>query len=445
MERLGIRFFLISLACVICAPAVFAQNGKLIKGVAKGLGRTSAAEGIVKTGARNLPGAAAYSAARGVQTQLQFPGEPVQLTIPFPEEIPAAAPALLPMVPPAPLDLVHGAKLTQLLEKQAQEPAVLTLPSGERARIVKLEARHFKKTHKLNSTIGHYAGVEKNPVVLIGRRSGEKITVFKNDRLRYFSDVKRVCPKGSYLLRYESGKTAFVTPEQAPESLVKAYDAAYKKLHPNDDLLPFILEFSGGPQEPPQAGSLAELFTKKSFGTRVYTLERHPLNGETVQVAVLERWINVPGLPQLFSGSMIVLYRDGTFDIHPEDRVPPVLKDKVDAVRSKTDSPAVRVNMSAPGRTGSDPVVTTVKTYDSQARLAQDLHASGAQGRRYKSKIFGDVIIYEIPAGTYYHPAGRPAKLLDPSEQVMAYYPAKHDGQLMGRGVLTEGDFIPVK
>ena len=61
MERLGIRFFLISLACVICAPAVFAQNGKLIKGVAKGLGRTSAAEGIVKAGARNLPGAAAYS------------------------------------------------------------------------------------------------------------------------------------------------------------------------------------------------------------------------------------------------------------------------------------------------------------------------------------------------------------------------------------------------
>lgn len=445
MERLAIRFVLTLLACVICAPAVFAQGRNLIKGAAEGLGRASVAEGIVKTGTRNAPAAAAYSAGRGVQMQLQFPGEPVQLTIPFSEGNPAAESGRLPMILPASLDLVRNAKLTQLLEKQSQEPAVLTLPSGERARIVNLEERHFKKTHKLNSTIGHYAAVEKNPVVLTGSHSGEKITVFKNDRLRYFADVKRVCPEGSYLLRYESGKTAFFTPEQAPESLTKAYDAAYKKLHQKDDLLPFFVEFGGGPQEPPQVNSLAALFTEKPFGTRVYTLDRHPLNQELVQVAVLDRWVKVPGMPQLRGGSMVVLYRNGTFDIHPEGQVPPVLKDKVDAVRSKAAPSAVRVNMSTLGRTGSDPVVTTVKTYDSQTRLAQDLHASGAQGRRYKSKIFGDAIMYEIPAGTYYQPAGRAGKLLDPSEQVIMYYPAKHDGQLIGRGALTEGWFTPAE
>lgn len=443
MQRLTIRFFLIPLACLVCAPAVFAQTGKLVAGGMEAFGRAAAAETIVKSGARSLPGAAAaYPAGKAVQLQFQFPGEPVQLKLSFPEENRSGTSNLLPIISPSAPDLSLSESLLPMLEKQVKEASVKTLPSGERVRVVALEAKHFKKTHKLNSTIGHYASIEKNTVVL-QNANGQRVTVYKNDRLRYFSDLGKVCPAGSYLMRYENGQTTFRTPEEASKSLKEAYENVYRKLHKDEKVLDFA--FVNTSYQVPSVKSLALLFTEKPFGTKVYTLDRHPLNQELVQVAVLDRGVVVPGLPDLNTGSMVVLYRDGTFDVHPANRVPPVLKDKVDALRSKQISSAPALTMGGNGRIVSRPVTTTVKTYDSQAQLARDLHASGAPGRRYTSALFGDAIAYEIPVGIYYQPAGRAAKLLDPSEQVVMYYPSKDDGQLVPRDTLTNGWFTPVK
>lgn len=438
MERLTIRFFLFLLACIFSAPAVFAQRGKLVKELGQGFGRVSV-EGVVKTGARKLPGATAaqavragnYPTGKGVQLQLQFPGEPVQLSIAFPEENAIAPQAA------AQLDA-----LAQAMHKIMQAPS-LTLPSGETVRVVKLEAKHFKKTHKLNSTIGHYASQDKNPVVLQNAK-GQRVTVYQNDRLRYFSDLGRVCPAGSYLLRHEDGRTEMRTPEEASESLKRSYEETRARRESSSGIISFMVP--SGPVSAPRLESVGVLFTQKPFETAVYVLPAHPLKAEPVQVAVLRRTVQIPGLADLAWGSMVVRYPDGTFDVHPADRVPPVLKEKVEAVQKKGSSSNVVFHVEENGTFTPQYKPSAENTYDSQSRLGQDLHRAGGKSRRYASSLFGDVIAYEIPGGIYYKPDGAAGKMLDPQTQVVLYIPAQDRGVLVPRAMLNNAElFTPAQ
>lgn len=405
------------------ASAGFAQNGKMIKPVTQALTRSAgeeAASVAVKnagqaTVARNL----AQTAAASRQLQFQFAGDPVQLELPFAAENAAVQSGVQQAV---------SQKMEDLARKPLSATAALTIPSGETVRLVKLEAKHFKKTHKINSTIGHLLGVTKNPVVLVSQKTGEKITVFKNDRLRYFADLQQVCPEGSYLIRHENGKSSFIPPEKAPQSLVEAYEKVYKKNNPSDFLEVSFLPIEDSKPSIPEIKTLASLFTGTSSLAQIYKLDRHPVNGESVEAAVLNRPVKMEGLPDLHYKSVVVRYPDGSFDVHPADRVPPVLQEKIEAVSYKnTEAVKVELNDLSAG----------YRVYNSQSELAKALYsAAPEQGKAYSNSFLGDFLAYEIPPGIFYKPEGRSGEFLDPARQIIIYFPGKNSGQLVERRML---------
>ena len=434
--------------CAVCTSAVHAQGGKIVKQVVQSTTRAAAeatASNAAKTALREsaASGVAAQTLARQAgsrQLEIRFPGDPVQLELPF-EQSPALPKA------PASTAAVLEQKVAQTL---AAQPQFSTLPSGEKARVVKLEEKHFKKTNKLNTTVGHYMAITPNPVELYSRLAQGKVKVFRNDKLRYFSDLKQVCPVGSYLLRYENGKTAFFTPEQAPESLKEAYENIYKKNNPSSFYeVDFVPVASQAPRMV-QLQTLGSLFTRQASGVRLYQLPRHPLTGQPVEVAVLERPMQMQGLAQLNTGATIVRYPDASFDVHPADLVPPVLQDKIAALQVQRASFALEPKTTPAGEellvpANVQPSSSSAKVYDSQTTLAQDLHRSGLQGKKYISPFFGEAIVYEIPAGTVYKPAGRGEEVLDPAQKVVAYFPQNDDGQIMTREALNSPLFSPAE
>lgn len=415
-----------------------AQKGKVVKNFLEGAPRAAAEQKAASSVSKKfltVPSAQApfCRAAGSRQLYFRFEGEPVQMEIPFSKEnLPAALP----------VDQELQATLNRLLVAQtpaAKKDTFLTLPSGERVRVVELGPEHFKRTHQLKATVNYLMRSTSKPVVLRIRQTGEKVTVFINDRLRYFADVHRACPAGSYLLRYEDGRTVFLTPRQAPKSLKEAYTRGYRALHPRGISVQFAQEEAASRPQLPQIERLADLFTPRNSYAEVYALPEHPANKQPVTVAVLHRNIQIKGGDTLLSGSVLVSYKDGSFDLHPYNLVPPLLQEKIALLKNATkasasapEAPALRAAVLAP-------------RYDNQNKLAQDLHRVGLNAKRYKSVILGDVVAYEIPAPIYYQPAGRQGEMLDPQRQVVVYIPKLDGGQILDKNVLNNPIlFIPV-
>ncbi len=427
-QFLGVLF-----ACALCTVSLHAQKSEIIKQSIRAATQTAAKTTLSQT----LQAASAAAAAKPLvraagsrQLQIHFKEEPIQLELPFAEfsgGFPSAA------------DLEQ--KVRQAVAAQER---IVVLNSGERVRVVKLEEKHFQKTHKLSSTVGHFLSVTKNPVVLPDPTTGERVTVFKNDRVRYFSDLKQVCPAGSFLLRGENGRYSFLSPEQTPADFAAAYEREYQK---NNPAVWADMEFELRPIPPvrvPELTNMEALFARRNGFARVYALDRHPLSAQPVQVAVLEREVKIQGLALLKAGSMAVRYPDGSFDLHPADQVPPVLQGKIAYLQFKQQTdPSQQVRL----RNGETllPPQPAAKTYSGQAELAQDLHRRGAGGKSYTSRLFGPVIAYEIPPGILYQPAGRAEERLDPTQKIVLYYPSRGDGQIVPRDWLMSGFFTEVK
>ncbi len=398
-----------------------AQKGKIVKNLFEGLPKAAAEQKAVSSLPKKFLTVPSVNApfcreAASRQLYFRFEGEPAQLEIPFPKEnLPAVIPVKQALAP----------QVNRLVTAQIPNAKkdVLTLPSGEQVRVVALGPEHFKRTHQLKATVNYFMRTTSKPVVLQIRQTGEKVTVFKNDRLRYFADVRRACPAGSYLLRYEDGRTTFLTPKQAPQSLKDAYERAYHALH-----------FSHAPQEIfgqpnpnaalklPELAHLSDLFAPHSAYAQVTALV-HPVNGQEVRVAKLQKSVRVAGLDLLDAGSVLVSYPDGHFDFHPAGLVPPVLLAKLTPQVSMLQPAAVQ-----------EP---EIKTYDDQDQLARDVHQSGRAGKRYKSIGWGEVIVYEVPAGTYYRADGRQAMFLDPQDYVVLYIVRSNRGQILDKPLLA--------
>lgn len=427
-QFLGVLF-----ACALCTVSLHAQKSEIIKQSVRAATQTAAKTTLSQT----LQAASAAAAAKPLvraagsrQLQIHFKEEPIQLEIPFAEfsgGLPSAA------------DLEQKVR-----QAAATQERIVVLNSGERVRVVKLEEKHFQKTHKLSSTVGHFLSVTKNPVVLPDPKTGERVTVFKNDRLRYFSDLKQVCPAGSFLLRGENGRYAFLSPEQTPADFAAAYEKEYQK---NNPAAWTNVEFEPGPIPPvrvPELKNIGALFARQNGFARVYALDRHPLSAQPVQVAVLEREVKIQGLALLKAGSMAVRYPDGSFDLHPADQVPPVLQGKIAYLQFKQSTAPLQQVRLRDGEILLRPQ-SAAQTYSSQSELAQDLHRRGAGGKSYTSRLFGPVIAYEIPPGILYQPAGRAEERLDPTQKIVLYYPARGDGQIVPRDWLMSGFFTEVK
>ena len=141
----------------------------------------------------------------------------------------------------------------------------------------------------------------------------------------------------------------------------------------------------------PEVARLSDLFAPHSPYAQVTALV-HPVTGQEVRAAKLQKSVRVAGMELLEAGSVVVAYPDGRLDFHPAGLVPPVLLAKL-VPQDKVLQPAAE----------SHPAV---KTYDDQNQLARDLYHSGRPGKHYKSIGLGEVIAYEVPAGTYYRADG---------------------------------------
>lgn len=414
---IGLSARLVLLAGLLAGLSVpaSAQKGKIVKNLFEGLPKAAAEQKAASSLPKKMlttPSAHAPYArvADSRQLYFRFQGEPVQLEIPFPtENLPAVRPE----------NQVLQAQFDRLVKAQTEraQQGLLALPSGERVRVVTLGPEHFKHTHQLKATVNYLMRTTSKPVVLRIRQTGENVTVFMNDRLRYFTDVHRACPVGSYLLRYEDGRTTFLTPKQAPQSLKDAYLRASNALHfvfSSQDSAP------KGSVKLPEVARLSDLFAPHSPYAQVTALV-HPVTGQEVRAAKLQKSVRVAGMELLEAGSVVVAYPDGRFDFHPAGLVPPVLLAKL-VPQDKVLQPAAE----------SHPAV---KTYDDQNQLARDLYHSGRPGKHYKSIGLGEVIAYEVPAGTYYRADGRKEMLLDPEQYVVIYIPRSNGGQILDKPV----------
>lgn len=429
------RILLTLLCSAGCVCSAYAQGGKKLTTVVKAATQSSE-KTLLKGASQNLGRLPAVSSAAaqaaGRQLTIRFPGDPVQLEIPFETES-------------APLDKALSQRVAQQVARQLPPPASLQevhqLPSGETARLVRLEAKHFKKTHQLKATTRYLMKTMPKPVRLVSQKTGKQIIVVKNDRLRYFSDVEQACPAGSYLILHEDGKAEFLTPEQAPKNFAETYEKAYAQNNPSP-FLDISFERAGASYKIQELKSLASLFDPSLGFGRVYDLPAHPINGQPVQVIVLSSPARVEGIGLLRYDSMVVRYADGSFDVHPADWVPPVLQDKIASLTPKRATP---ISISLSGELSMEPAPK--RFYDGQADLARDLHqAFKGQGKPYTSLLMGDFIVYEIPAGIVYHPAGRAEELLNPQKQVIIYFPSSNRGQIIDRSLLDKPVFAtPVK
>lgn len=415
---------------LITAPlATFAQKNKIVKDIFQ----AAPAAALEQKAAAQLPktvlstpyaGAPFCREAGSRQLQFRFAGEPVQLEIPFPSENLPADPRVSQAVQAKLNQLIAGGrKLSRpaiAASEAASAAAIRTLPSGESVRLLPLSARHFKRTHQLRATVNYFKMTTPKPVVLRVRRTREKVTVFLNDRLRYFSDVGQACPAGSFLLRYEDGRTAFFTPQQAPQSLKEAYHKAYHALH--FPLAPQAVFFEGmSAPAIPEISRLAQVFVPGNPYADVYALPAHPVSGKPVQVAVLKKNVRLAGLDPLNPGTMAVAYPDGTFDVHPAGLVPPVLQEKIAAAQ---------------------PLHSARKIYQDHNQLARDLHQSAQKGTPYASRVWGEVIAYEIPPQTYYQPEGRTGEFLNTQQKMVIYCPKQDQGQIVDKTVLNNPLFF---
>lgn len=434
--RFEMRVMLPLLCCVSCVCSAHAQKGKDISKFIKAATSSGVEKTIVKS---SLPGVSAASTISriplGKQLSIQFPGEIVQLEIPFEKT-----------TLPAQQHIANELEKTIAAQEQAGKALknTVTLPSGEIARVVELEAKHFRKTNRLNATVRYFMSSTPNPAVFAHPQTGERITVFQNDRLRYFSDVQKVCPAGSYLIRYADGRVDFLAPKQASKEFVDAYEKAYERLNPS----PFLdISFAqvGSSYKIPEFNTLAPFFDPAAGLSRVYRLPAHPVTGQPAEVAVITKSVQVTGLPLLNYGSMVVRFEDGTFDVHPADMVPPVLRDRINAIASKS---AISVPLSVTLTESAAPSLPAgvQRTYDGQADLARDLHrALEGKGKPYSSMMLGDFLAYEIPEGIVYKPQGRDGVMLDPETRVVIYFPKADRGQIVDRHLLTDTRFATPK
>ena len=424
MHHHTMRVVLAVLCSVGCVCSGYAQSGKKMIFAIKAATESSAGK-LTKNIVPKLP---------------QVPAAARQLTIPFPDYVAPSSvdfAALQRKLTQATLNrFVPADPIASVIFSPSGAPYQFRLTSGETVRIGPLQAKHFSKQHKLNATIGYLMRVIENPVVLVNAQTGEKITVFKNDRLRYFSDLQQVCPVGSYLIHHQDGKNEMWTPQQVPDQFAEIYERTYARLNPETPV-DFVVEQTPSEENLPQLTALAPLFGSSSYAApyaNVYHLAHHPLNGLPVDIAILKSPVILEKVLKMQIGSMVVRFPDHSFDLYLAGQVPPILMDKVKAVMAKNATPASLAEKTMPELLS--------RMYDNQTDLARDLHRLFAgQGKNYTSQLLGDFIVYEIPEGIFYQPAGRKGIILDPQKQIVLYFPSRDGGPITDRNLLRDSFF----
>lgn len=134
-------------------------------------------------------------------------------------------------------------------------------------------------------------------------------------------------------------------------------------------------------------------------------------------------------------GSLAVVNQAGDITLYaPEEVLPADIQAGLDAA-----SPELLDFVLEPAAEQTAKAWSGKLSYDNQVDLAKDLDAY-YEGNAEK-KVFNRVVrqegkIYRVPfSNIYYHPAGNTSRYLDPNEDLIIFYPATGEGQILFGGI----------
>lgn len=143
-------------------------------------------------------------------------------------------------------------------------------------------------------------------------------------------------------------------------------------------------------------------------------------------------------------GSLAVVNPEGKISVYgPDDIIPAEIQAGLDAeFERKYPSFFDFIEMAEPAAALSAKPWTGKFSYDNQVDLAADVNAyyEGVAEETVIATITKqEAKVYRVPSrDIYYQPVGRSGRYLNPNEDLIVFYPAKNDGQIIFGGLTDE-------